>query len=51
MTTKRKPVAREPEFEKPVIQTPETFDLEQGLAMTLELIRRNPEWVKEMAKK
>jgi hypothetical protein len=49
MATQRKPEAKQPE--KPVIEKPENFDLEKGLAMTLELIRRNPEWVKEMAKK
>jgi hypothetical protein len=36
---------------KPTIKKPENFDLKKGEAMVMRIIRRNQEWVKEMAKK
>jgi hypothetical protein len=36
---------------KPTIRKPENFDLKKGEEMIMRLIRRNQEWVKEMAKK
>jgi hypothetical protein len=36
---------------KPEIKKPENFDLKKGEEMIMRLIRRNQEWVKEMAKK
>ena len=51
MATQRKPEAQQPAFEKPVIQKPENFDLEKGMEVALRIVRRNKEWVREMAKK
>ena len=36
---------------KPIIKKPENFDLKRGEEMVMRIIRRNQEWVKEMAKK
>jgi hypothetical protein len=51
MTAQRKPDAIQTKFDKPVIEKPENFDLEKGLETAMRIVRRNQEWVKEMAKK
>ena len=51
MAAHRKPRTTKQQFEKPVIQKPENFDLEKGLDDVKRLIQRNKAWVKEMAAK
>jgi len=46
MATQRTPKAQQFEIKKP-----ENFDLKKGEELAMRIVRRNQEWVKEMAKK
>jgi hypothetical protein len=47
MATQRKPTP----VDKTGLKKPENFDLEKGLANLKRIVRKNEQWVKEMAAK
>jgi hypothetical protein len=46
MATQRKPA-----IDKPPIEKPENFDLEKGVANVKRIVKKNVQWVREMAAK